>query len=102
MSSGSVIEVAAATGAVEEFDVIIVGAGFAGLYQLDNLRKRGFSVQLLEAGGDIGGVWFWNSYPGARLDSEGTIYQYSRDCPSSEHLAQLAASISGVSASSGS
>ena len=79
MSSASIIEDAATSGDVEEYDVIIVGAGFAGLYQLDNLRRRGFSVQLLEAGGDIGGVWFWNSYPGARLDSEGTIYQYSRD-----------------------
>lgn len=64
---------------VEEFDVIVVGAGFAGLYQLDSLRRRGFKVQVIEAGADVGGVWFWNSYPGARLDSEGAVYQFSRD-----------------------
>ncbi len=65
--------------AVEEFEVIVIGAGFAGLYQLDRLRSLGFSVQVLEAGGGIGGVWYWNSYPGSRLDSEGAIYQFSRE-----------------------
>lgn len=63
----------------EQFDVLIIGAGFAGLYQLDSLRRRGFKVRLIEAGADVGGVWYWNSYPGARLDSEGAVYQFSRE-----------------------
>lgn len=63
----------------EQFDVLIIGAGFAGLYQLDSLRRRGFKAQLIEAGADVGGVWYWNSYPGARLDSEGAVYQFSRE-----------------------
>jgi cation diffusion facilitator CzcD-associated flavoprotein CzcO len=59
------------------FDVIVVGAGFAGLYQLRELRKRGYSVRVIEAGNDIGGIWYWNCYPGARVDTTGSIYQYS-------------------------
>src|SRR5271170_5491273 len=66
-------------GAIEELDVIIVGAGFAGLYLLDRLRRMGMAVQVFEAGGGLGGVWYWNCYPGARVDSPGPIYQYSRD-----------------------
>jgi cation diffusion facilitator CzcD-associated flavoprotein CzcO len=64
---------------VEELDVLVVGAGFAGLYQLDRLRNLGFKVRVFEAGAEIGGVWYWNCYPGARVDSEGAIYQYSRE-----------------------
>ncbi len=60
-----------------DFDVIIVGAGFAGIYQLYHLRKRGYKVRLIEAGSDLGGVWHWNCYPGARVDSIGVIYQFS-------------------------
>jgi len=60
-----------------DFDVIVVGAGFAGLYQLHQLRKRGYSVRVVEAGNDIGGIWYWNCYPGARVDTTGSIYQYS-------------------------
>jgi cation diffusion facilitator CzcD-associated flavoprotein CzcO len=66
-------------GAIEELDVIVVGAGFAGLYLLDRLRRMGMDVQVFEAGGGLGGVWYWNCYPGARVDSPGPIYQYSRD-----------------------
>ena len=66
-------------GAIEELDVIVVGAGFAGLYLLDRLRSMGMEVQVFEAGGGLGGVWYWNCYPGARVDSPGPIYQYSRD-----------------------
>jgi hypothetical protein len=65
--------------ATEDLDVIIVGAGFAGLYLLDRLRRLDMTVQVLEAGGGLGGVWYWNCYPGARVDSPGPIYQYSRD-----------------------
>jgi len=63
----------------EEVDVLIVGAGFAGLYQLDRLRSLGFSVRLVEAGADVGGIWYWNCYPGARVDTHSPIYQYSRE-----------------------
>src|SRR5260370_20652164 len=66
-------------GEIEDLDVIIVGAGFAGLYLLDRLRRLGMTVQVFEAGGGLGGVWYWNCYPGARVDSPGPIYQFSRD-----------------------
>ena len=60
------------------YDVIIVGAGFAGLYQLHVLRDRlGLRVRVLEAGAGVGGTWFWNRYPGARCDSESYYYSYS-------------------------
>src|SRR5260370_32177885 len=67
------------SGEIEELDVIVVGAGFAGLYLLDRLRSMGMDVRVFEAGGGLGGVWYWNCYPGARVDSPGPIYQYSRD-----------------------
>ena len=60
-------------------DVIIVGAGLAGLYALHRLRAMGFSVRVLEAGGDIGGTWYWNRYPGARCDIESLQYSYQFD-----------------------
>ena len=63
----------------EELDVVIVGAGFAGVYLLDRLRSMGMSVRVFEAGGGPGGVWYWNCYPGARVDSPGPMYQFSRD-----------------------
>jgi len=60
-----------------EFDALVIGAGFAGLYQLHTLRNRlGLSAKLLEAGGDLGGTWYWNRYPGARCDSESHAYRY--------------------------
>ena len=65
--------------AVEELDVLVVGAGFAGLYQLHHLRKLGYNVKVFEAGSDIGGIWYWNCYPGARVDSYGPLYQFSGD-----------------------
>ncbi|WP_160108245.1 flavin-containing monooxygenase [Pseudomonas izuensis] len=60
-----------------EFDVIVVGAGFAGLYLIHSLRQKGLSVRAFEAGSDVGGTWFWNRYPGARCDIESVIYSYS-------------------------
>lgn len=59
------------------FDALIVGAGFSGLYQLHRLRERGFDVRLVEAGTGLGGVWHWNRYPGARVDSHVINYEYS-------------------------
>ena len=64
---------------VEQCDVVVVGAGFAGLFALHTLRKLGFSTVVLEAGGDVGGVWYWNRYPGARCDVESLQYSYSFD-----------------------
>jgi cyclohexanone monooxygenase len=60
-----------------DVDAVIVGAGFAGLYQLWRLRQRGFSVRVFEAGAGVGGTWHWNRYPGARCDVESVYYSYS-------------------------
>jgi cation diffusion facilitator CzcD-associated flavoprotein CzcO len=57
-------------------DVLIVGAGITGIYQLYRAREAGFSVQLVEAGEGAGGTWYWNRYPGARFDSESYTYAY--------------------------
>ncbi len=64
-----------------ELDVAIVGAGFAGMYLIHLLRKRGFSVRAFEAGSDVGGTWYWNRYPGCRVDvvSMEYSYQFSED-----------------------
>ncbi|TCH99522.1 NAD(P)/FAD-dependent oxidoreductase [Roseococcus sp. SYP-B2431] len=61
----------------EEFEVVVVGAGFAGLYMLHRLRGLGLSAVVLEAGEDVGGTWYWNRYPGARCDVESMQYSYS-------------------------
>ena len=62
---------------VTELDALIIGAGFAGMYQLLCLRDRlGLSVKVLEAGEGVGGTWYWNRYPGARCDSESQCYSY--------------------------
>ena len=58
----------------KSYDVIVVGGGFSGLYQLYYFRKAGYKVHLFEAGNGLGGVWYWNSYPGARVDTEITGY----------------------------
>jgi len=58
-------------------DAVVVGAGFAGLYMLYQLRQLGFSARILDAGNGVGGTWFWNRYPGARCDVESFEYSYS-------------------------
>jgi cyclohexanone monooxygenase len=65
-----------ATG-TETYDVVVVGAGFAGMYMLHRLRGLGLSVRVYEQGGDVGGTWYWNRYPGARCDVESMQYSYS-------------------------
>lgn len=67
------------TQAAEAFDILVVGAGFTGLYQLHRLRQLGFSVRLLEAGADLGGIWYWNCYPGARVDTHVPMYEFSSE-----------------------
>ena len=64
-------------GQSSDFDNVIVGAGFAGLYMLYRLRGLGLSARVFEAGGGIGGTWYWNRYPGARCDVESMDYSYS-------------------------
>jgi cation diffusion facilitator CzcD-associated flavoprotein CzcO len=62
------------------FDAVVIGAGFSGLYMLHRLRNQmGLSVRVYEAGGGVGGTWYWNRYPGARSDSDSYIYCYSFD-----------------------
>jgi len=61
----------------ESYDVVVVGAGFAGMYMLYRLRGLGFSVRVFEQGSGVGGTWYWNRYPGARCDVESMQYSYS-------------------------
>src|SRR4051794_1110495 len=68
----------------EEYDAVVVGAGFSGLYLLHRLRALGLRVRVYDAAGDVGGTWYWNRYPGARCDIPTTDYTYSWD-PELEH-----------------
>jgi cation diffusion facilitator CzcD-associated flavoprotein CzcO len=60
-------------------DVLVVGAGFAGLYAVHAARQAGYDVLCLEAGAGVGGTWYFNKYPGARCDVESIDYSYSFD-----------------------
>jgi len=60
-----------------QVDVVIVGAGFAGMYMLHRVRGLGMSAEVFEAGAGVGGTWYWNRYPGARCDVESMQYSYS-------------------------
>jgi cyclohexanone monooxygenase len=62
---------------MSELDVVIVGAGFAGLYAIHRLRGLGYTLRCFEAGQGVGGTWYWNRYPGARCDVESLEYSYS-------------------------
>ena len=68
---------ASRNGDVEEYDVLIIGAGVTGLYSLYRFRELGFSVRAFEDASGVGGTWYWNRYPGARFDSESYTYGYS-------------------------
>lgn len=59
-----------------QYDAIVVGAGFAGMYLLHRMRGMGFKVRVVEAGTGVGGTWYWNRYPGARCDVESMQYSY--------------------------
>ena len=63
--------------AAETVDVLVVGAGLAGLYILNCLRERGLTARAFEAGSGVGGTWYWNRYPGARCDVESLQYSYN-------------------------
>ena len=62
--------------AARQVDAVVVGAGFSGLYGVYRLRQQGLEVQGFEQGASVGGTWYWNRYPGARVDSQCYIYQY--------------------------
>ncbi|MEZ5650320.1 MAG: NAD(P)/FAD-dependent oxidoreductase [Burkholderiaceae bacterium] len=68
-----------ADNASEVLDLLIVGAGFGGMYMLHKARQSGFSAEVLEMADDVGGTWYWNRYPGARCDIESLEYSYSFD-----------------------
>jgi len=68
-------EINPAMGAIVHCDALVVGAGFSGISMLYRLRKLGLNTKVFESGHDFGGVWFWNRYPGARVDSEWPYYQ---------------------------
>lgn len=61
------------------YDVIIVGAGIAGMYMLHRIRELGLTARVIEMGSDVGGTWYWNRYPGARCDTDTLEYSYSFD-----------------------
>jgi len=63
-------------GTPDEYDVVIIGAGIAGIAMLARLRRMQLRVLVFESGSDIGGVWYWNRYPGARVDSESFTYGF--------------------------
>lgn len=58
-------------------DALIVGAAFSGVYRLKRLRDEGYNVKLVDAASDYGGTWYWNRYPGARVDCQVPTYQFS-------------------------
>jgi cation diffusion facilitator CzcD-associated flavoprotein CzcO len=62
-----------------DYDAVVVGAGFGGIYMLHRLRLAGLRVRVFEVGDDVGGTWYWNRYPGARSDVESVEYSYSFD-----------------------
>ena len=66
-------------GRYSQADAVVVGAGFAGMYQLKRLREMGLKTRVIEAGDDVGGTWYWNRYPGARCDIESLGYSYGFD-----------------------
>src|ERR1700730_11255186 len=61
------------------YDAVVVGCGFAGLYSLHKLRGLGLTVRVYEAGDGVGGTWYWNRYPGARVDIQSLEYSYQFD-----------------------
>jgi cation diffusion facilitator CzcD-associated flavoprotein CzcO len=66
--------------ATQNFDAVVIGAGFSGMYMLKSLRDNlGLNVRVYEAGETVGGTWYWNRYPGARCDSDAYIYGFTFD-----------------------
>src|SRR6202045_5388504 len=76
MAAASAWQDAAVTDESHRYDVVIVGAGFAGLFMLYRARSIGLRALVVEAGGGVGGTWYWNRYPGARCDVESMQYSF--------------------------
>ncbi len=73
-------EIVNSSAEVTELDVAVIGTGFGGLYALHKFRNElGLNVQAFDDAGDVGGTWYWNRYPGCRVDTEATVYCYSFD-----------------------
>ena len=81
MASTAVLSTTSGTegAASKTYDALIIGAGITGIYQLYRLLGLGLDVRTLEAGGGVGGVWYWNGYPGCRFDSESYTYGFLFD-----------------------
>jgi cyclohexanone monooxygenase len=79
IAGGTAMASRASTLARCDYDVLIVGAGFAGMYMLIQCRRLGLKARVLEAGPAVGGTWYWNRYPGLRCDVESMQYSYSFD-----------------------
>ena len=62
------------SGPIEHYDVVVIGAGVSGMYALHHLREMGLSVRVYDGGSDIGGTWWYNRYPGARVDGPGSPF----------------------------
>ncbi|KIW79466.1 hypothetical protein Z517_06078 [Fonsecaea pedrosoi CBS 271.37] len=62
-----------------DYDALIVGAGFGGIYQSYMLSNLGLTLKVIDAAGDVGGTWYWNRYPGAMSDTESYLYRYTWD-----------------------
>src|SRR5690625_3644413 len=60
-----------------DYDAVVIGAGFSGIYMLHSLRENGFSAKVIEKADGVGGTWYWNRYPGARCDSDSIFYNYT-------------------------
>ena len=66
------------SGSMEQYDVVVIGAGVSGMYALHHLRQMGLSVRVYDGASDIGGTWWYNRYPGARVDGPGSpFYSYT-------------------------
>lgn len=63
--------------ATVDYDAVVIGAGFSGIYMSHTLRENGFSVKVFEKASDVGGTWYWSRYPGARCDSDSIYYNYT-------------------------
>jgi cyclohexanone monooxygenase len=63
----------------KKLDALIIGAGFAGMYMLQKLRRMGFTARVVDAASGVGGTWYWNRYPGARCDVDSMFYCYQFD-----------------------
>lgn len=79
MSTSTAPETSTTDAANVDYDAVIVGAGFSGMYQLHKLRQQGMTAHIFETGDDVGGTWFWNRYPGARVDIESHHYSFGFD-----------------------